>query len=315
MLHSPSRQWVPRIFVRCSTSATSEMARTVPFLEYARSARQDVADLIQQLEGSPCERLHGLSSMALELWPKESPHWRLAGEIVPLEIEARKLQEEMKEKEKGQDTKDGISDAARAEMLRVLCGIRSRPSLRLAELLLVGKGLAFKVNLEELSKCVCAVAEASWHPLSKDSAVSLFATEGMLRLDEGAKLLATEQLLTLHRSAQRLGLKSPGIRTELRRRVLHASEVKHKPETSQISTASVEGPGVLVAAAQVLNETAVLRSSKLREALLFGTCPGVEVAGESELVGLNYWELLAGHKQRWIRWIPLREIRLIASSN
>lgn len=30
-------------------------------------------------QGSPCERLHGLSSMALELWPKESPHWRLAG--------------------------------------------------------------------------------------------------------------------------------------------------------------------------------------------------------------------------------------------
>eukprot|EP00435_Cladocopium_sp_Y103_P009355 s3873_g2.t1 len=228
---------------RCLSSTASEAVRTVPYLEYARSARQDVAEVMRQLEGSHSERLHGLSSMALEIWPKEAPQWRLAGEVVPQEIEAKALQQEMWEL-----SKEETSGEARAAMLRVLCGIRSRPSMRLAASV-AKDGLVWKINLQELCKCIAALAHSGWHPMPKDSILMIFAKEGLQRLAAGAKLLdgelrvsrhgwespaderslpqqssaeSLEQLLTVHGAALALNLQSSasGLTSELRKRVV-----------------------------------------------------------------------------------------------
>eukprot|EP00913_Durusdinium_trenchii_P009954 g9343.t1 len=69
-------------------------ATSVPFLDYANSARQDVAEIMHELEGSSAEQLHALSTMALDVWPSESPHWRLAGAVLPEKIQARRLQQD-----------------------------------------------------------------------------------------------------------------------------------------------------------------------------------------------------------------------------
>ncbi|CAL1152011.1 unnamed protein product [Cladocopium goreaui] len=241
-------------FARCLSSTASEAVRTVPYLEYARSARQDVAEVMRQLEGSHSERLHGLSSMALDIWPKESPQWRLAGEVVPQEIEAKALQQELSD--------EGTSGEARAAMLRVLCGIRSRPSLRLAESV-AKDALVWKINLQELCRCIAALADSGWHPMPKDSSLMIFAKEGLQRLAAGAKLLegklrvsrgwlegpqieALEQLLTSHRAALALNLQSSasGLTSELRKRVLRATWLQGLPGFRVADLFIPKNPGV-----------------------------------------------------------------------
>ncbi|CAK9029531.1 Hypothetical protein SCF082_LOCUS18829 [Durusdinium trenchii] len=197
--------------------------------------------------------------MALDVWPSESPHWRLAGAVLPEKIQARRLQQEL-------SSDEAVSAGARASMLQALCNLRPRTVLSLAES--VAEGLAWKLSLEELSRCLAALAAASWHPLPKESKLQKFAEQGVERTVQGARALTLEQLVTAHAAASTFGFESQSLAAELRRRVLR---VAGNQSDGSLGGRSCGPVGTFVAAAQVLQETAALRSRSVREAMLPGT--------------------------------------------
>eukprot|EP00931_Biecheleriopsis_adriatica_P046932 TRINITY_DN27012_c0_g1_i1.p1 TRINITY_DN27012_c0_g1~~TRINITY_DN27012_c0_g1_i1.p1 ORF type:complete len:1148 (+),score=248.42 TRINITY_DN27012_c0_g1_i1:73-3516(+) len=277
--------------------------RPVPFLGHAQSARQDVASLMGQLEGS-CwvQRLHGVSSIALDLWPPESPHWRVAGPIVipPAVSSSRQFAQELTAQlsvqrragDSGAEAQ-GLGPEARATVLRALCEIRGgeaatkrNTSALLASLVdsrgVSGvdkeSGLAYQLSLEELRQCICALADSSLalEEALKDSPVRDFILEGTKRLSKVSDKMALPHLLALCNAAKRLRIERSGTEEELRRRLLQVAD-KSSGSESLGSPRRQRGKQTLsqrrqvvdlVASVQALGEVGVLRSPHVREALL-----------------------------------------------
>eukprot|EP00440_Ansanella_granifera_P065547 gb/GFBE01071084.1/.p1 GENE.gb/GFBE01071084.1/~~gb/GFBE01071084.1/.p1 ORF type:complete len:1164 (+),score=235.66 gb/GFBE01071084.1/:1-3492(+) len=303
-----------------ATPQQSSKTGPVQFLGFAQSARQDVAGLLGEMEGPGwVHRLHALSSIALDLWPPESPHWRVAGPLVvpPAVSSSRQFRQETtadlsvrrrpaaaaaEETDLAPDCDDassssaqGLGPKARATVLQALCELRGGEAAtkRNASVLLASlvdfrgvsgahkeAGLAYQLSLEDLHRCICAVAGSSAASEAlKDSPLKSFVTEGVKRLSQVLDSLALTDLLALCKAAKRLELERSSVEEELRRRLLQvakanstssSAESGRRARTQQgLPTLSEEREVVaLVAAAQALGEVGVLRSPHVRQALL-----------------------------------------------
>ncbi|CAE8603796.1 unnamed protein product, partial [Polarella glacialis] len=235
----------------------------VPFLGFAQSARRDVAGLLGQLEGPDwVQRLHALSSVALDLWPSDSPHWRVAGSVVvPPEVSsskrfAQELADALRVRKSPVTSEEsastfsashGLGPTARATVIRALCELqggglatRSNAHVLLASLVdnkgvtqaRKDSGLAYQVSVQELCQCILALSESSvcfsadgWatEDSLKDSPVKDFVAEGAKRLLLVLETLALPELLSLRKALSRCGVDRSGIDEELRQRLLEVA--------------------------------------------------------------------------------------------
>ncbi|CAJ1353616.1 unnamed protein product [Effrenium voratum] len=124
---------------------------TVPFLEFAQTARQDVAELVDQLQGSYPERLRALSTVVLETWPAESPHWRVAGSVLLPEDRFKQLVQEVKDA-----SAEDLDPSSAAAVLRALCAVHGRTVPLLLDVIVKEHvRLAAKLPLEDCLSSVC----------------------------------------------------------------------------------------------------------------------------------------------------------------
>lgn len=283
--------------VRRAVAVVGQAAPTrkaVTFTDYASSARQDVASLLEQLEGSAASsswvsRLRAVSSLALDLWAPEAPHWRVAGPLVvpPAHGSSTRHVQELATalSVDERNGREGLDPLGRASCLRAVCAFRggSSTTQRVSSLMSVlvdgggvqnNKGKAKRSNLaeqlplQELLPCIKAISSAM--PLHdgeklKDSPVRDFVVKGTNLLLQSKNKLKLRQLLDLNSALGACGLAKTDVEDELRKRLGQAA--------THASAISEQGLWELVACATALREVGILRSKPLRLAMLPNVLP------------------------------------------
>lgn len=265
------------------------------FTEYASSARQDVAEVLGTVEGSPAsssssswvKRLHSLSSLALELWPPEAPHWRVAGSMVIPSVQGNPAQY-VKElsaalsassSENPKAESQGLDHLGRASCLRAVSAFQggAQTTQQVTSLMtaLVGgsgvqktgvKGMHLEemLPLEELLSCISAVASSSSQAVirtMKDSPLREFVLKGTRRL-LAADELPWQNLLELHSALVLVGLNRNAVESKIRQRLLTAKS------TGASTATPLHCVSDIVASAKLLGEDSTLRSGRVRQAML-----------------------------------------------
>lgn len=248
-------------------------------------------------EGTWVQRLHSLSATALEIWPPESPHWRVAGPlIVPQNLREQELvQMAVRSAAEPGDTveaNEGLGPEERATVLLGLSKLRGRLP-RVAPLLnqLVDhqgvdgahrdQGLASQLKPKDLVRCLEAMATSDAMVLEarKEGPFRDFAEQALKRLGLAPRSLDLKQLLSARRASEALSLPRAELTSEIRNRLVTASNVqpnllKSKPspaEDGEPSLSEKRETVAMITGAHALNEVGVLRSFHVREALMLDT--------------------------------------------
>jgi len=226
------------------------------------------------------ERLNKLSCTALELWPSEAPHWRVAGPLVvpPIAVTAshgRTTGIDLRTRGgRGAGTSIGLAPVERARCLRALCAFAGggpRLSRNLSPLMAMlvdnfgvseaSGGLAYQLPVEELQLCVGALgAEAR----SQESPLWEFAREAARRLSALQTSLSLREVLDLRSAFQRCDIETTTLDQGLRERL---QELTMRGDEEDAGSNTVDVTATL-ACARAIGEPIVLRSTILRRALL-----------------------------------------------
>lgn len=270
---------------QASAAVRQEASPPSSYVEFARAAREDVLAVAEQPEASWAERLHCLSVISLDLWPREAPHWRVAADVA-LPSSAASWQSQLSSAlavdEPGADgkrkegTSRGLEPLERAACLRALSAAVAGPKMarRITPLLAAltdgggvsgsQGGLAQQLPLDELLRCVCALASAT-SPPRPDTPLGNFVEQAAQRLSSTISSLQLEHLCELRAALQRCKVDITEADHELRRR-LQALAAKQ----AEGGDAGPFGEDLRVAtqAVQLLGETGVMRGTSFRESLL-----------------------------------------------
>lgn len=278
---------LPRVRSYASTASAGSLPTRKPpaatsFVDFAWGAQHDVAAVLALQDGaSSVQRLHALSVLALDLWPRESPHWRVSGPLVL-------PQGASGAKRFAQEAPGSLRPLARASCLRALCAFRGGPQFVRRAMpfmtALVGSGgasgskagLASQLPLDELRRCIVALAGVEV-PL-RDSPLRDFVSEGLQRLKVVAWNMPFSELHDLQVALKQCGIETESLDNELRRRLRLLTVAASGGATSH-SKAHLDLKSDMVAfvsCAQAMQEFGIFRTPLLRQALLPGSLqPGV----------------------------------------
>lgn len=246
------------------SSEATEAPKRPSLLDFAWSAQKDVEGMLSPLgtDGPWVRRLHRFSELALELWPRNSAHWRAAGpRLIPPLSKDSMVNALQKSGMEGEE----LSAVDRATLLRGLASFRASPEIqrRITPLMSMlveaggSGGLAAKLPVEELLPCILALSQSSTLPLP-DSPVRDFVRAAARRCQQHTDSIALKDLYALREALHRCGLDSPGVDKWLRGRL---------ESISVADQIAADVPSV-AASAGALGQPAMLRSPGVRQALL-----------------------------------------------
>lgn len=230
--------------------------------------------ILSQLEDSNwVHRLHRLSELALELWPRHSAHWRTAGALVapPSTLASQNAAQDLAAAMSSGVAAQALTSLYRAVCLRALCSFRgsSRTGRRIAPLMaaLVKAGgpnsghstLATDLLMTDLHKCIVAVADIRPLPLP-DSPLRDFVREGAKRLLNSRPSMRIGELNELRTALQRCGVEHKEVDVALREQLRSVEGSGVPPDLGDVPA--------IMSCARALGESGVLKSPMLRRALL-----------------------------------------------
>jgi len=267
-----------RQFSELSESQARSPPSAGSFLEFGWRAHQDVAAISgDSSASSPLQRLQRLSEVALDVWPREAPQWRVAAPLVAPSL-SRTFAQQDRSSFSAAIAAAGLTPESRAACLRTLCECHGSPRLARGVLPMLtalvegaeeSHNLANRLPPQELSRCILAIGRA---PLLQfpvqDAPLRNFLANGVRRLAGGAAAkMTTTELHELRCALHRCGLETPHLDTELRKRLQHIGDAAS--QAGQESTGSLEADlAGIVACSHSLSMADVLRSARVRNALL-----------------------------------------------
>eukprot|EP00927_Polykrikos_kofoidii_P043364 TRINITY_DN37437_c0_g1_i1.p1 TRINITY_DN37437_c0_g1~~TRINITY_DN37437_c0_g1_i1.p1 ORF type:complete len:1206 (+),score=153.05 TRINITY_DN37437_c0_g1_i1:77-3694(+) len=282
-------------------SSTATPSSEKCFLGFAWSAYSDVASVHHEVDGQTWpQRLQSLSSSALDLWPPESPHWRVAGNLLFPKAAAtgtirrpgivehtppRDLVAALAVVEPGKQAPGGggLGPEERSTCVRAICALRGDQHMfrDLAPVVgaLVSKGgvrgskagLASQLSIGELLSCVRAIGRSDHlDALLVEEAVQGFVTDAKKRLSAVRGSASLEDLHEVRTLLRRFEASCDEVEAELRSR-LRLLDGSHRTDTvddSEMLLHARANPAAVVVCAYDLGEPNALRGSLFRQALL-----------------------------------------------
>jgi len=277
-----------------ATPATSSSAIPGPevahpgsrsFLEVRRTAREDVKSLLRNHKADWVQRADFLATVALDLFPKDALHWRVAGPMLmpDAQMSAKAIVEAVQAELAGgtprlRRAQAGASPSAASETAKriqaccfsgILTDGSSRSSAQAKQLLMafldegsdpLGRTFVQKASLQDLSDSFVALSQVQWALPSK---LQDFTKAMAVRLASDARKLPMDhlqQVLEAMDGSVQYEKQVTAVRAELNKRL--EDWVRGKASAGTLGTVSV------VAGARLAKKEPMLSSRPLREALL-----------------------------------------------